>query len=60
MSESGIHIKPSHEGLFTGKANRLGMTVSEYARKVRAQGSKADAETKKQAVFAENAKKWNH
>lgn len=31
MAKSGIHIKPSHEGLFTKKAEAAGKSVSEYA-----------------------------
>jgi hypothetical protein len=56
---SGIHIKPSHKGLFTAKAKGAGMGVQQYASKVLAPGSKASAATRKQANFARNAKKWN-
>lgn len=31
-NKSGIHIKPSHEGLFTKKAEAAGKGVQEYAR----------------------------
>ena len=58
MNKSGIHIKPSHEGLFTAKAKRAGMSVQAYAKKVLAKGSTASAATKKQANFARNAKGW--
>ena len=57
---SGIHIKPSHRGRFTKKAKAAGMSTSAYARKVTKKGSSASAATKKQAVFAQNARKWNH
>ena len=57
---SGIHIKKSHEGLFTAKAKRAGLSVSAYASKVLKKGSGASASTKKQANFARNARKWNH
>ena len=56
---SGIHIKPSHKGLFTAKAKGAGMGVQSYASKVLAPGSKASPQTKKQANFARNARKWN-
>jgi len=39
-------------GAFTAKAERAGMTVAAYARKVLAKGSRASKETKKQAVLA--------
>lgn len=58
MNKSGIHIKPSHEGLFTAKAKQAGMSVQAYAKKVLAKGSTASAATKKQANFARNAKGW--
>lgn len=57
-SKDPIHIKKSHEGLFTEKAKKAGMSVQAYAAKVLAPGSKASAATKKQANFARNAKKW--
>jgi hypothetical protein len=55
---SGIHIKPSHKGRFTKKAQAAGMSVQEYAAKVLKKGSGASAATKKQANFARNAAKW--
>ena len=55
-----IHIKKSHEGLFTAKAQRAGMSVAAYAKKVPAPGSHASAATKKQANFARSARKWQH
>ena len=55
-----IHIKKSHKGLFTAKAQRAGMSISAYAKKVLAPGSHASAATKKQAVFSQNARKWKH
>lgn len=50
---SGIHIKKSHEGLFTAKAQAAGMSVQAYAAKVLADPN-ADPVTKKQANFARN------
>lgn len=58
--KSGIHIKPSHKGLFTAKAKKNGESVGQYAIKVLKPGSKASTATKKQAVFARNARKWKH
>lgn len=57
---SPIHIKKSHEGLFTKKANAAGMDVQKYASHVLSQESGASAATRKQAVFAKNAKGWKH
>ena len=60
MAKGKIHIKKSHEGLFTTKAKRAGMSVQAYAAKVLKKGSKASAATKKQANFARNARKFKH
>ena len=54
MGKSGIHIKPANRGKFTAKAKRAGMSVQGYAKKVLAPGSRASADTKKQANFARN------
>lgn len=60
MSKGGININPSKRGAFTAKANRAGMSVQAFAKKVLAPDSHASAATKKQANFARNASKWNH
>jgi hypothetical protein len=52
-----IFIKPENKGKFTKKAKAKGKGVQEYAEEVNA-NPKASAKTKKQAVFAANAKKW--
>jgi len=57
-NKSGIKIKPSHEGLFTAKAKKAGMSVQAFAAKVLANKDKYPAATVKQATFAKNAKKW--
>ena len=57
---SGIHIKPGNEGKFTSKARRAGKSVAAYAAQVLKKGSTASPETKKQANFARNARKWAH
>jgi len=59
-NKSGIHIKPENKGKFTAKAKKAGMSVSAFAAKVLKEGSHASAETKKQANFARNAKKFKH
>lgn len=55
---SPIHIKKSHEGLFTKKAKSHGMTAQEFARKVLANKKNYDPATVKQANFAHNSKGW--
>lgn len=52
-----IHIKKSHEGLFTAKAKAAGMSVQAYASKV-LKDPNASPTLKKQANFAKNAKGW--
>ena len=59
-NKSGIHIKPENKGKFTKKAKAAGKTVQQMAADALKPGSKASAETKKQANFARNAKKWKH
>lgn len=59
-NNSGINIKPSHEGLFTAKAVKAGMTVQEFATKVLANPKDYDAKTRLQARFAKNSTKFNH
>ena len=56
----GIHIKKSHEGLFTEKANRAGMGVQEYASHVLVNKENYPTSTVRQANFARNAKKFKH
>jgi len=58
MKQGGIHIKKSHEGLFTKKANAAGMGVQEYAHHVMAHSN--NPTTRKQANFAIQAAKWKH
>ena len=53
-----INIKPSHRGLFTAKAKRAHRTVSQEIKAVLKPGSRASKETKKQAIFAKNARQW--
>ncbi|MFB5621061.1 MAG: hypothetical protein ACE5RC_08040, partial [Nitrosopumilus sp.] len=54
-----IRIKPENRGKFTASANRAGMGVQAYARKVLADPH-ASATLKKRANFARNAAKWKH
>lgn len=55
----GIHIKPSHEGLFTQKANKHGMGVQQFASHVLANKDNYPTSTVRQANFARNASRWN-
>lgn len=59
-NKSGIHIKKSHEGLFTKKAKAHGMSASKFASHVLANKDKYSSATVKQANFARNASKWHH
>lgn len=54
-----IHIKKSHEGLFTEQAKRAGMGVQEYAAHVLAHKDQYPASTIKRANFARNAAHWH-
>jgi hypothetical protein len=57
----GIHIKPSHEGDFTAKANAAKMSVQAFASEVlNAPEGQYDPSTRQQANFARNAAGWNH
>jgi hypothetical protein len=51
--KKGMHIKPSHRGLFTAKANSAGKGVQEYAR----EKSHAGGVLGKEANFARMAKR---
>ena len=58
MSKSGIHINPAHKGEFArdvGKKPGTPITAADIA-KGKAEGGAEE----KRAVFAENAKGWNH
>ncbi len=60
LANGGIHIKPSHKGLFTAKATRAGEGVQEYASHVMANKEDFSPATVKQANFARNASKFKH
>lgn len=60
LADGGIHIKPSHKGLFTAKATRAGEGVQEYASHVMANKEDFSPATVKQANFARNASHWKH
>lgn len=53
-----IHIKPSHKGLFTRKAQDHHMTVQRYASYVLAHRKTESPATVKEANFARNASHW--
>ena len=56
FSKAGEEIeKKGTEGVFTAKADKAGMGVQAYARKVLAKDSKASTKTKRQAAFAKGA-----
>jgi hypothetical protein len=55
-SGSGIHIKPSHRGIFTRAARASGEGVQEHAQEV-LHSSSASPAAKKQANFARMAKR---
>jgi hypothetical protein len=60
---SGIHIKPSHHGLLhkamgVKEGQKLSLS-SIAATKARAKRN-GNTKLEKQAVFAENARKWHH
>jgi hypothetical protein len=58
---SPIEIKPENEGKFTKKAKSAGSGVQPFAKKVlNAPEGEYSPETRKQANFAKNAKKFKH
>lgn len=59
IAESGIHIKPQNRGKFTAAAEKAGMGVQEYARKILANKDKYSPTLVKRANFARNANKWH-
>ena len=54
-----IKIKPENKGKFTAKAKAAGVSVKALASKDSMPDAKVSPATKKQAVFAKNAAKWN-
>jgi hypothetical protein len=58
--KGGIHIKPSHEGLFTAKAKARDTSVPALANRVMANPGDFSSETRAQANFAKNARKFKH
>lgn len=59
-SGKGIHIKKENKGKFTAAANRHGMSVQAFARKVlNAPKGKYSPTLRKRANFAKNAAKWH-
>ncbi len=54
--KGGMHIKPSHRGLFTASARRAGEGVQEHARHVLS-SNRASGIEKKRANFARMAKR---
>jgi hypothetical protein len=58
MKNGGIYINPANKGKFTESANRAGMGVQEFARKVLANKEDYSATQVKRANFARNAASW--
>lgn len=57
MAKNFIQKAIKHPGAFTRKAKMAGMSVSGYAAKVTAPGSKASTQTKRQANLAKTLAK---
>lgn len=55
---ASFKLNPANKGKFTAKAKAADEGVQQYANDVLKKGSKASTKTKRQAVFARNAK--NH
>lgn len=53
FKNGGIHIKPENKGKFTATKKRTGKTTEELTHS-------KNPLTRKRAIFAQNAKKWNH
>lgn len=53
LGGSGIHINPANKGKFTATMKRTGKTAEELSHS-------SNPLTRKRAIFALNAKKWNH
>ena len=51
--DSGIHIKPENRGKFNALKKRTGKTTEELTHS-------KNPLTRKRAIFAQNARKWNH
>ena len=49
----GIHINPANRGKFTDTMQRTGKTAEELSHS-------SNTLTRKRAIFALNARKWNH
>ena len=57
MAKNWIQGAIKRPGAFTAKANKAGMSVQAYARKVLKKGSKASTLTKQQARLAQTFKR---
>jgi len=53
MNKSGIHIKKKNKGKFTALKKKTGKTTEELKHS-------KNPLTRKRAIFAQNAKKFNH
>lgn len=55
-----IKINPAHKGELTAKVGKAGLKTGNLKKTVAKAKKSGDTKTEKQAVFALNAKKWNH
>lgn len=53
-------VNPKHRGDFTALAKSHGMSVQEFAKHVMANTDMFSAHVIHMAMFAKNAKSWNH
>lgn len=53
FKKGGIYIKPENRGKFNATKKRTGKTTEELTHS-------KNPVTRKRAIFAQNAKKWNH
>ncbi|NPV12723.1 MAG: hypothetical protein HPY57_13130 [Ignavibacteria bacterium] len=56
--KSRIYIKPSKRGTFTAAAKKRGLSVKEFARRVKNNPGRYSKAMVKKAIFALNASKW--
>jgi len=55
-----IHINPKNKGLLTKKVGKKGLATSNLKKTVASAKKSGNVKLEREAVFAENAKKWNH
>lgn len=55
-----IKIKPQNKGLLTKKVGAKGLAAPALTKTISAAKKSRDVKLEKEAVFAKNAKSWNH